>query len=147
MAEAWQPRAMPTLALSRVARMIHRLVELRLSPLGIKTAQLPVLVALKDGAKLTQKELAVIAGVEQPTMAQLLARMERDDLIRREPSPDNWRSSLVMLTAHAEALLEPGRQVLRSIDEEVCAGLGAEDRETFLRLLYKIAEGAGQAES
>jgi len=36
---------------------------------------------------------------------------------------------------------------LRSIDDEVCAGLGAEDRETFLRLLYKIAEGAKQAES
>jgi len=36
---------------------------------------------------------------------------------------------------------------LRSIDDEVCAGLGAKDRETFLWLPHKIAEGAKQAES
>ena len=39
--------------------------------------------------------------MEQPTLAQLLARMERDDLIRRETDPQDKRSSLVSLTGIA----------------------------------------------
>jgi DNA-binding MarR family transcriptional regulator len=138
---------MPTLVIGWVARLLSRLTEARLAPLGITAAQLPVLVALKDGEKRTQKDLANIAGVEQPSMAQLLGRMERDGLIRREPSPDNWRSSLVMLSDHAEALLEPGRDALRALDETICDGLSAEERSTLLRLLFQIAAGAEKIET
>ena len=147
MAGEWHPREMPTLVISWAARHLSRLTEARLAPLGITAAQLPVLVALKNGEKRTQKDLASIAGVEQPSMAQLLKRMERDGLIRREPSPDNWRSSLVMLTDHAEALLEPGRDALRELDETVCGSLSAEEHSTLLRLLFQIVAGAEKIES
>jgi hypothetical protein len=51
-----------------------RLSEARLKPLGFGVAHLPVLVALQDGRASTQRDLARFAKIEQPPMAQRLAR-------------------------------------------------------------------------
>ncbi|CAM3945907.1 MarR family winged helix-turn-helix transcriptional regulator [Kerstersia gyiorum] len=136
----WLPHSLPTLVIGHVARQLSKLVDQDLKAIGITASQLPVLVALKNGEKRTQMELARIAGVEQPSMAQLLARMERDGLLRREPSPIDGRKSLVMLTGMALERLEPGRVALKQIDAEVCAGLSQEERKRFLGTLLHIAE-------
>ena len=73
--------------ISLAARGFARLSEARLKPLGFGVGHLPVLVALQDGRASTQRDLARFAKIEQPPMAQMLARMERDGLIRRAPDP------------------------------------------------------------
>lgn len=140
----WQPRQMPTLLINQYARVMAKQVDERLRPLGVTASQLPVLVALKSGGQLTQKELAETAGVEQPSMAQLLARMERDGLVRREPSPTDGRSSLVSLTPAAMRKLEPGRAVLKQMDDEACAIFEPAERELLARLLLRLVESAYQ---
>ncbi len=135
----WLPEAMPVLTIGHVARPLARLVDLRLRQAGITASQLPVLVALKNGEKLSQKELAAIAGVEQPSMAQLLSRMERDGLVRREVSPDDGRISLIALTEAAQDRLEPGRDILRALDAEVCTVLDKEEQDLLNTLLFRIA--------
>lgn len=145
MTKEWLPQEMPSAAVIWISRLLQKLDDERMKPYGVTSAQLPVLVALKNGERLTQKELARIAGVEQPSMAQLLARMERDDLIRREPSPSDGRSSLIMLTERAINTLEPGRHALRSVDNDVCAGFSDEERQVFLGLLRRMAANAEAA--
>jgi MarR family transcriptional regulator for hemolysin len=114
--------------ISLAARGFARLSEARLKPLGFGVGHLPVLVALRDGRASTQRDLARFAKIEQPPMAQMLARMERDGLIRRAPDPKDGRSSGITLTKEAEArlpeaiavLLKGNRDVLRDFtDEEV----------------------------
>ena len=137
---------MPTLQLERLARLLSRQTDQCLSAIGLRAAHLPVLAALKDGQAKTQKELATIAGVEQPSMAQLLNRMERDGLIVRTASQNDRRSSLVTLSSEGCDRLEPGRDVLRRIDAEVCASLSVSDRETLVSLLNKLNEVRGTRE-
>ena len=123
---------------SRIARGLARVGDARLRPLGFASAQLPVLTALKDGARLSQGELARWARVEQPTMAQLLARMERDGMIRREPDPDDRRSSLVSLTEAARDRLPAGREILRQGNREATRGLSDQEVETLIGLLRRV---------
>ena len=112
--------------ISLAARGFTRLSEARLKPLGFGVGHLPVLVALRDGRASTQRDLARFARIEQPPMAQMLARMERDGLIQRVPDPADGRSSRITLTAVAEArmpdaiavLLRGNREVLRDFTEE-----------------------------
>ncbi|MBD9626355.1 MarR family transcriptional regulator [Ensifer sp. ENS06] len=129
---------MPTLVIGRIARMLARLDDEGLKDVGISVAQLPVLVALKNGEMLTQKELAAIAGVEQPSMAQLLARMERDGLIRRDPDASDKRSSLISLEPEAYRRLAPGRDVLRRHNREALAGFSAEEVQLLTGMLHRI---------
>jgi len=112
--------------ISLAARGFARLSEARLKPLGFGVGHLPVLVALRDGRASTQRDLARFAKIEQPPMAQMLARMERDGLIQRAPDPADGRSSRITLTAAAEArlpdavstLLQGNREALRDFTDE-----------------------------
>jgi DNA-binding MarR family transcriptional regulator len=124
--------------ISRTARAMARLGDIRLRELGFATAQLPVLTALKDGAQMSQTELAAWAKVEQPTMAQLLARMERDGLVQREPDPNDRRSSLVSLTKAARAKLPAGRAILLQGNREATRGMSAQDVKTLIDLLSRV---------
>ncbi|ACK50344.1 transcriptional regulator, MarR family [Methylocella silvestris BL2] len=134
----WDPTAHPGHYFSRIARSLARIGDARLGKLGLATAQLPVLTALKDGESRSQTELARWAKVEQPTMAQLLARMERDGMIQREPDPDDRRSSLVSLTKKAKSLLPAGRAILRRSNEEMTRGLSPDEVETLVSLLRRV---------
>lgn len=141
----WRPESMATLAIARLARLLAKLSDGELQRVGITASQLPVLAALKNGERRTQWELARLAGVEQPSMAQLLGRMERDGLIRREPAPDDRRSTLISLTDTALQRLEPGRDVLRSVDDAACEGFQAGERELLLSLIARISRNVGAA--
>src|ERR1700686_299193 len=112
--------------ISLAARGFARLSEARLKPRGFGVGHLPVLVALQDGRASTQRDLALFAKIEQPPMAQMLARMERDGLIERAPDRADGRSSRITLTEIAKArlpdavavLLQGNRQVLRGFTNE-----------------------------
>ncbi len=136
--EEWDPLSRPGHYFSRIGRGMTRVGDARLRALGFATAQLPVLAALKDGARLSQAELARWARVEQPTMAQMLARMERDGLIRREPDPRDRRSSLVSLTEAALARLPAGLEVLRQGNADMTRGLSPQEVETLVSLLRRV---------
>jgi MarR family transcriptional regulator, transcriptional regulator for hemolysin len=147
MADDWDPMAHPGHYFSRIARGLARVGDIRLRDLGFATAQLPVLTALKDGARMSQTELARWAKVEQPTMAQMLARMERDGLIRREPDPRDRRGSLVSLTKQARSRLPAGRAVLRQGNVEMTKGLSADEVETLVSLLRRVLANVEAMES
>jgi MarR family transcriptional regulator for hemolysin len=114
-----------------VARGFERLSELRLKPLGFGVGYVPVLVAVDTGKARSQRDLARFARVEQPSMAQMLARMERDELVQRTPDPDDGRSSRISLTAVAqarlpkacEALFKGNRDVLKEFTDAEAAQL------------------------
>jgi MarR family transcriptional regulator for hemolysin len=126
--------------INRTARLLVRLGEERFQPLGLAIAQMPVLYALKDGAALTQKELASLARIEQPTMAQLLDRMERDKLIRRTPNPHDKRSTLVSLTPKALKKLPRANQVLLEGSQEALRGFTEREIEALSIFLLRIVK-------
>jgi len=136
--DVWDPMATPGHYISRIARGLARVGDARLRDLGFATAQLPVLTALKEGARLSQTELARWAKVEQPTMAQLLSRMERDGLIRREPDPADRRSSLISLTEETLAKLPAGRAILEQGNKDATRGMSADEVKTMIALLRRV---------
>ena len=113
--------------ISLAARGFARLSEARLKPLGFGVGHLPVLVALQDGRASTQRDLARFAKIEQPPMAQMLARMERDGLIQRAPDPADGRSSRITLTKAARARLPEAIAVLLQGNREALHGFTDEE--------------------
>ena len=135
----WQPMVTPGHYFSRIARGLARVGDARLRPLGFATAQLPVLSALADGKRMSQSELARWAKVEQPSMAQLLTRLERDGWVQRESDPTDRRSSLISLTEKAHKQLPAGRRVLLQGNKEATRGLSAAEVKTLMGLLQRVA--------
>jgi MarR family transcriptional regulator, transcriptional regulator for hemolysin len=136
--------ATPGHLISLAARGFARLSESRLKPLGFGVGHLPVLVALQDGRASTQRDLARFAKIEQPPMAQMLARMERDGLIRRTPDPADGRSSRIMLTEAAQARLPNAVAVLLQGNREVLCGFTDEETALLVALLTRLIASLDQ---
>ena len=124
--------------ISLAARGFARLSEARLKPLGFGVGQLPVLVALRDGEADTQRDLARFAKTEQPPMAQMLARMERDGLISRTPDPADRRSSRIVLTDTAQARLPDAVETLLQGNQEALNGFTDAETLQLVSLLKRL---------
>ena len=97
-----------------------------------------MLVALQDGQASTQRDLARFAKIEQPPMAQMLARMERDGLIRRAPDPADGRMSRITLTKVARARLPDAVAVLLQGNRESLGGFTDEEAGVLVALLTRL---------
>ena len=142
-APVWDPVSTPTFWINQASRALMRRFEEQLRPLGFGMAYLPVVIALEENGPLQQKDLLERAYVEQPTMAALLARMERDGLITRTPAPDDGRARLVSLTPKAKALLPIVKEAMFEVVERALAGVSARDRATLVALLQVVVKNLG----
>lgn len=131
--------------ISLAARGFTRLSEARLKPLGFGVGHLPVLVALQDGQASSQSELARFARIEQPSMAQMLTRMERDGLIQRTPDPLDKRSSQVNLTESARTRLPDACAVLFDGNRDALDGFSAEEVAQLTALLTRLIANLDRA--
>lgn len=96
---------------------------------------------------MSQTELARWAKVEQPSMAQLLGRMERDGLIERQADPADRRASLISLTDKARENLPAGRAILRQGNVEMTHGLSQDEVGTLVSLLARVLENVEAMEA
>jgi len=120
------------------ARGYARLSEARLKPLGFGVGYLPALMALKAARAETQRDLARIVGVEQPSMAQMLVRMERDGLIQRSQNSADGRSRRISLTQTALRHLPEACAALFQGNREALEGFSEEEAAQFVLLLERL---------
>lgn len=117
---------------NHLARLMAVTLRGRIEPLGVAPGQFPQLLALYEQDALTQAELCDRVQVEQPTMANTLARMERDGLIERLPDPDDRRRSRVVLTPKARGLRDDLLAAAREVNSIATVGLNEHEAEAFL---------------
>ena len=134
----WDPQSAPTFWINHASRVILRRFEASLRPLGFGVAYLPVVALINEGEQLLQKDLAERAHVEQPTMAALLARMERDGLIARQAHPSDRRASVVALTAKAKARFPEAKKRLTENADAAVAGFSDEEKATLMAMLQRV---------
>ncbi|WP_372395990.1 MarR family transcriptional regulator [Azospirillum sp. HJ39] len=141
---AWDPASQPTFWINHVSRLLMRDFEARLRPLGFGMAYLPVVMALEEQGPLQQKQLVSLIAVEQPTMAALLSRMERDGVVVRTPHPSDKRSSRFDLSAAARERIPDAKRVLAEIADLALHGLGPDERSALFSMLRHVAANLGE---
>jgi DNA-binding MarR family transcriptional regulator len=133
------PSNVPSFLIKQVARELSRLTETQLRPLGLGMASLPVLEAVRQGKATTQAELARLLRVEQPSMAQTLARLERDQLIRRSPDPQHPRAQRIELTALALQRLPQAREILNEGNTRMLGGFSVDETMRLTSFLQRLS--------
>lgn len=99
-----------------------------------------VLSSLGAGDAASQRDLAAVSGRDKTRLIANLDRLEARDLVRRTPDPHDRRNKVVALTPAGRRLLDRCRAEIRSMEDELLAGLSAADRTAFERALTRLAE-------
>jgi DNA-binding MarR family transcriptional regulator len=82
--------------------------------------------------------LAAKEGVSQPSMTQLIQRLERLGLVARLADPGDGRAALIGITGHAQALLDDRKRMRRERLRALMATLTPEE-ESALWLSARVA--------
>jgi DNA-binding MarR family transcriptional regulator len=75
--------------------------------------------------------LAAKEGVSQPSMTQLIQRLERLNLVARLADPDDGRAALIGITAHGQSLLDERKRMRRDRLKVLMATLTPEEEESL----------------
>lgn len=122
------------LAVNTLGRNILWSLSQRTARHGALPGTYPIIAWLMQLSDSTQAELSRLIGIEQPTMAVTLRRMERDGLIQRTPDPDHGRRSHIKLTAKGRSLSQVMRAAAHDVEKIATKGLTAAEVAQFFRL-------------
>lgn len=127
---------------SLLAKGFSRSLLTRAADLGFSPGQFPVLIELWNEDGLTQREILDRLEIEQATLANTLARMERDGLIRREPHPKDKRAVRNFLTDKGRAIEADALTAAEEADQALFRGFRRFERELMLEYMRWAIDNA-----
>jgi DNA-binding MarR family transcriptional regulator len=105
-----------------------------LRPLGLTHTQFNLLGAVswlsRQQGPPTQQEAAELAGSDRMMTSKVLATLERNGLVSRNPDPHDARSKRIALTPHGQAIIHQAVQVAADIDAALFGAGPDRDRLT-----------------
>lgn len=121
------------------ARAWRTKLDQRLRPLGLSQGKWRTLIHVSQGGnKLTQKEIAERMGIEEPTLAGLLDRLQEDGWIKRRESPSDRRCKIVHLQRRSKAVLDEIFNTAHGLRHELIEDVPPNDLEACIRVLTQI---------
>jgi DNA-binding MarR family transcriptional regulator len=128
--------------LFRLWRAFHTRTAEVLGSIGLTPALFALLnvIGAREGA--IQQELGSALGIDRSTMVSLIDQLESAGLARRRPSATDRRAREIAITAKGRRLLQRARGLIARVEDEVLAGLSAEERYELLTLLRRALDSA-----
>ena len=130
-------------AVVRVTRRWRKMLDERLKDLGVTQARWSTMVYLEKGGEgLTQRELASLMAIENPTLVRLLDSLEQQNLIERRPCPNDRRARRLHLTNAGRAFMDDLSERAEVLREEMLEGISDKEIECTVKVFHKILENA-----
>ena len=109
-----------TMLLTQFSRRWRNRLNEKLAEIGQTQARLESLfwIEVSEG-RATQRELAERVGIEGPTLARMLDRLEKEGLVERRPSADDRRTKTIALKKRAAPFLKQMRGLTDQLRAEI----------------------------
>ena len=130
--------------LTMATQSIRRVLSQRLVVQEVTLRQWEVLVWLARDPELSQSQLAEFMGIEPPTLAGVVNRMERDGWILKTNCEDDRRRCKLHPTAKAEAIWNRSVTLAHEVRAQAIAGISPEDLATLKRVCDTIRDNLNQ---
>ncbi|MDO6965496.1 MarR family winged helix-turn-helix transcriptional regulator [Rhizobium alvei] len=125
-----------------LARSFSRAFSTEAARIGFSPGQYPVLMELWKQDGTSQRALLDRLDIEQATLANTLARMERDGLIVRQRHPKDRRSTLIYLTERGRAMEAEALLALETAEAQMFRGFRRFEKELLKEYMrWAIANG------
>jgi MarR family transcriptional regulator for hemolysin len=124
---------------------LRRALESELSAVGMTLRQWEVLACLAAESDPSQARMAEWLGIEPPTLAGVLSRMERAGWLDRESCCDDRRRNRICPTSKAEAIWRQTTEICHHIREQATAGFTPAELEQLKLTCERIRSNLAAA--
>ncbi|HEX7049922.1 MAG TPA: MarR family transcriptional regulator [Longimicrobiales bacterium] len=125
--------------LLHAAREVESRLERAVEERGLSLAKLGVLRSLvTKGGSLPLGRLADMLSCVRSNVTQLVDRLEAEGLVRREPDPQDRRSTLAVITEEGRERYEAASRAREEAEREILGGMSAERRKQLAALLHEV---------
>lgn len=133
--------------LDHLARVGRRAAEASMAPGGLRPRHLIALTLLSDHGPIGQQDLGDTLRLDPSNVVGLLNELEERELIARRRDPVDRRRHIVELSPAGARELGRAQRGLLAVEDELLAGLTAEERATLHALLTRAAGSPSCAEA
>lgn len=123
-------------------KALARSLDITLAPFGITSGQWNAMNQLEEHGAMTQKQLAELLRKEQATVARLLDRLVKRDLVKRTPNPKDRRANIIENTPAASKLLVEIEPAVIARADQIAEGISDDDLSIFFDVLDQIRHNA-----
>jgi len=125
-------------AVRAAARHVSQSYDRFLAPTGLRTTQFAVLASLKRKGPLTINALAEDMVIDRTTLGRNILPLQRDGLIRVEPSASDGRAKELHLTNAGERRFQAARKRWVAAQAQFETAFGAKRAAELRRLLRSV---------
>lgn len=123
-----------------LAEMLDKNANNNLTECGITFSQMKLLVMLHESGRdsVTMKEIEKYFDLTQATVAGLVVRLEKKELIEGFTDPDDRRIKRVRITPAGRLTCEKSKTAMIDYENWFLKSLSDEERKELMRLMLKI---------
>lgn len=121
-----------------VSRMLRRVYDRRVRPLGLTRSQWQVLVHLDRMEGASQSELAAVLEIEKATLGRFIAALERKGWVERRVDERDLRARRLYIAPALRPLLDEMWALARSVRADALAGVEPAEIERLADTLGSI---------
>ncbi|KAA1170870.1 MarR family transcriptional regulator [Marinobacter salinexigens] len=126
-------------AVGKLHRRIAKEFGQRLTCIGMTQGLAAVMMHLElVGEGSSQSEIAQSMEVEQPTLVQLISKLEKQGIIQRKPYPGDRRKSAIYFTAKGKELLTRINSIYESTCEQLFDQIDTSQLDQTEQLLLRM---------
>ena len=107
---------------------------------GLTPRQLAVLAVVAEREGMNQTEIVRKSGIDRSTLADVVRRLLRKELIERRPMRHDARAYAISLSESGRAVLAAAAPAATAVDEKILGHLSEEGRQRFLDALAVLAD-------
>ena len=130
---------------AQVIRSYHQRSHMLLDKIGIYPGQHFLLFALVHLDGQSQKDLADKLNIRASTIATMVKRMEKVDLIQRKQDSEDQRVSRVYITEKGKEVFKKINEIKKTIDSETFSNFTPEEQMLLRRLLIQMKDNLEKA--
>jgi DNA-binding MarR family transcriptional regulator len=143
MAKSFNLDNSPAHLLRRATQYANDIYAQEVGDEALTARQFAVLLTVDGHEGLSQTDLVNMTGIDRSTLADMIGRMLKKDLLRRRRTEDDARANAVSITPSGKRALSTVLARVKKAEDKVLSPLPSNRRADFLKMLTVIAEASG----